>query len=140
MTVKTGNRAILDLFSAYGVEHIFGNPGTTEFGLVDALDEYPGMNYILCLHEGVALGAAQMYANASGRTGVVNLHVAPGLGQCLGALYNACVGKMPLVVTAGQQDSRMLVREPLLAHDLVAMARRWSNGPPRFITPKRYRL
>lgn len=130
MTVITGNRAILDIFSAYGVEYIFGNPGTTEFGLVDTLEEYPGMDYILCLHEGVALGAAQMYANASGRTGVVNLHVAPGLGNALGALYNAFVGKMPLVVTAGQQDSRMLVREPLLAHDLEAMAKplvKWST-------------
>jgi benzoylformate decarboxylase len=38
-------------------------------------------------------------------------------------MYNALVGKMPLVVTAGQQDSRMLVREPILSHDLVAMAR-----------------
>ena len=53
---------------------------------------------------------------------LVNLHVAPGLGNALGMLYNARVGKMPLVVTAGQQDSRMLVREPILSYDLVSMA------------------
>ena len=77
----------------------------------------------MCLHEGVAMGAAHMYANASGQTGVVNLHVAPGLGNALGMLYNATMGKMPMVVTAGQQDSRMLVREPLLSYDLVSMAK-----------------
>jgi benzoylformate decarboxylase len=91
-------------------------------GFLEALQNDPELDYILCLHEGVALCMAQMYANASGKTGVVNLHVAPGLGNALGMLYNAHIGKMPMVVTAGQQDSRMLVRQPILAHDLVAMA------------------
>jgi benzoylformate decarboxylase len=123
MAVMAGRQAIMEIFKSEGVQHIFGNPGTTELGFLDMLQEYPQMQYIMCLHESVALGAAQMYANASGRTGVVNLHVAPGLGNALGALYNATIGKMPLVVTAGQQDSRMLVREPILSYDLVAMAK-----------------
>lgn len=122
MTVMAGRQAIMEMFQAEGVRYIFGNPGTTELGFIDILQDYPQIQYILSLHESVALGAAQMYANASGKTGVVNLHVAPGLGNALGALYNASIGKMPLVVTAGQQDSRMLIREPLLSHDLVAMA------------------
>ncbi len=119
----TGRKAIAEIFSAQGVQYVFGNPGTTELGLIDILQDYTQIEYMLCLHEGIALGMAHMYANASGKTGVVNLHVAPGLGNALGALYNAVVGKVPLVVTAGQQDSRMLVREPILSYDLVAMAR-----------------
>jgi benzoylformate decarboxylase len=122
MAIMSGRQAIMEIFQTEGVQYIFGNPGTTELGLVDMLQEYPQLQYIMCLHEGVALGAAHMYANASGKTGVVNLHVAPGLGNALGMLYNARVGKMPLVVTAGQQDSRMLVREPILSYDLVSMA------------------
>jgi benzoylformate decarboxylase len=118
-----GRQAIMEICKAEGVQFIFGNPGTTELGFLDMLQDYPQLQYIMCLHESVALGAAQMYANASGNTGVVNLHVAPGLGNALGALYNATTGKMPLLVTAGQQDSRMLVREPILSYDLVAMAR-----------------
>jgi len=124
-----GRQAIVEIFRREGVEYIFGNPGTTEMPLIVALEDHPPIKYILSLHEGAALGMAHMYANASGKTGVVNLHVAPGLGNALGALYNAMVGKMPLLVTAGQQDSRMLIREPLLSHDLVAMARpltKWS--------------
>ena len=123
MTVMAGRQAIMEIFRAEGVDHIFGNPGTTELGFMDILQDYPDIRYIVCLHESIALGAAQMYANASGKTGVVNLHVAPGLGNALGALYNAAIGKMPLIVTAGQQDTRMVAREPVLSHDLVAMAK-----------------
>ncbi|MBM3225342.1 MAG: thiamine pyrophosphate-binding protein [Candidatus Tectomicrobia bacterium] len=123
MAHMSGRQAIMEIFRNAGVQYIFGNPGTTELGFVDILQEYPQLQYIMCLHEGVAMGAAHMYANASGKTGVVNLHVAPGLGNALGMLYNATIGKMPLVVTAGQQDSRMLVREPILSYDLVSMAR-----------------
>ncbi len=129
MTVMAGRQAIMEICQAEGVDYIFGNPGTTELGFMDILQDYPQLQYIVCLHESIALGAAQMYANACGKTGVVNLHVAPGLGNSLGALYNAAIGKMPLVVTAGQQDSRMVVREPILSYDLVAMAKplvKWS--------------
>lgn len=123
MTVMAGRQAIMEIFRTEGVRYIFGNPGTTELGFLDMLQDYPQIQYIVALHESIALGSAQMYANASGNTGVVNLHVAPGLGNALGGLYNALTGKMPLVVTAGQQDTRMLVREPILSHDLVAMAK-----------------
>jgi benzoylformate decarboxylase len=123
MPVMAGRQAIMEIFQAEGTQYIFGNPGTTELGFLDMLQDYPQLQYIVCLHESVALGAAQMYANASGKTGVVNLHVAPGLGNALGALYNANIGKMPLVVTAGQQDNRYLVREPILSYDLVSMAK-----------------
>jgi benzoylformate decarboxylase len=123
MARMTGRQAIMEVFRNERVRYVFGNPGTTEIPLLDALQDEPGTEYILCLHEGVALGIAQMYATASGKTGVVNLHVAPGVGNALGMLYNAWVGKAPMVVTAGQQDSRMLLREPVLAHDLVSMAK-----------------
>jgi benzoylformate decarboxylase len=123
MAWMTGRQAIMDIFQAEGVEFIFGNPGTTELGFLDMLQDYPQIQYIMSLHEGVALGMDHMYAAASGKTGVVNLHVAPGLGNALGALYNALIGKTPLIVTAGQQDSRMLAREPILSHDLISMAK-----------------
>ena len=117
-----GREAVVELIRREGVDIVFGNPGTTEFGFLTSLKQNADVTYILALHEGAALGMAHGYANASGKTGVVNLHVAPGLGNAMGALYNAAKGKMPLVVTAGQQDSRMLIQEPLLSHDLVAMA------------------
>ena len=84
--------------------------------------DYPQLRYVVALHEGVALGAASYYAQTSGRVGVVNIHVAPGLGNALGMLYNAFKARSPLVVTAGQQDTRLRLRGPVLGHDLVAMA------------------
>ncbi len=117
-----GRHVFMQSLVKHGVRHIFGNPGTTESPLIDSLPEYPQIDYIVALHEGVALGAASFYAQATGRTGVVNLHVAPGLGNALGMLYGALKASSPLVVTAGQQDTRMRLREPLLGHDLVAMA------------------
>ena len=117
-----GKQIFMDSLVANGVEYIFGNPGTTEFPIIDNLADYPTIQYIMALHESVAVGAANFYAQASGNTGVVNLHVAPGLGNGLGMMYNACEAHTPLLVTAGQQDSRMRLREPLLSADLVAMA------------------
>jgi benzoylformate decarboxylase len=117
-----GRRVLMESFVSHGVRHIFGNPGTTETPLLDSLPAYPQIEYIMALHEGVAVGAASFYAQASGRLAVANLHVAPGLGNGIGALYGALKANSPLVVTAGQQDTRMRLKNPVLGHDLVAMA------------------
>src|SRR5258706_55993 len=117
-----GKQVFMESLIAHGVEYIFGNPGTTESPLLDALLDYPQLQYIVALHEGVALGAASYYAQTSGKPAVVNVHVAPGLGNALGMLYNAFKARAPLLVTAGQQDTRLRLRGPVLGHDLVAMA------------------
>ena len=117
-----GRQVLMEGLIAHGVEYIFGNPGTTESPILDALLDYPELRYIVALHEGVALGAASYYAQTSGRPAVVNVHVAPGLGNALGMLYNAYKARAPLPVTAGQQDTRLRLRGPVLGHDLVAMA------------------
>ena len=125
-----GHDVFLKSLAAHGVDRIFGNPGTTESPLLDSLADHPQMQYIVHLHEGVAVGAAGYYARATGRTAVANLHVAPGLGNAIGMIYNALKGQAPLIVTAGQQDTRMLRREPILSHDLAAMAApvtKWST-------------
>ena len=117
-----GRDVVLDSLVAHDVEFVYGNPGTTEGPLTDNLSAYPTLSYILSLHEGVSIGAASYYAQASSRTGFVNLHVAPGLGNAIGMLYGALKANSPMIVTAGQQDTRLRLRAPLLGHDLVAMA------------------
>jgi len=117
-----GRTVFMDSLRAHGVRAIFGNPGTTESPLLDALSEYPDIRYITTLHEGIAVSAAILYAQATGETVVANVHVAPGLGNALGTLYGALKSSAPLVMTAGQQDTRMRLRDPVLGHDLVAMA------------------
>lgn len=133
MAKKTkGKNIFMESLIAEGVEYIFGNPGTTENALLDSLIDYPKLTYIMALHEGVAVGMANYYAQATGIPGVANLHVGPGLGNGLGMLYNAHEGHTPLVLTAGGQDTRMRLREPLLGHDLVALAKpltKWAVEP-----------
>src|SRR5262245_49942746 len=117
-----GRQVLMESLVGHGVECLFGNPGTTESPIIDSLADYPGIRYVMALHEGVAVGAASYYAQASGKAAVVNLHVAPGLGNAIGMMYNALKAGSPLVVTAGQQDTRLRLRAPVLGHDLVAMA------------------
>ncbi|MCB1540982.1 MAG: hypothetical protein KDJ25_09085 [Rhodoblastus sp.] len=124
-----GRTVLMESLLAQGVRFIFGNPGTTESPLLDSLPAYPQIEYVMALHESIAVGAASFYAQASGECPVVNLHVAPGLGNAMGSLYNAFKANSPLVVTAGQQDTRLRLANPLLGHDLVAMAQpvtKWS--------------
>src|SRR5258707_4943057 len=117
-----GRQVLMQTLVNHGVDRIFGNPGTTESPLLDSLIDYPSIQYIVHLHEGVAVGAANFYAQASGKTAFVNLHVAPGLGNAIGMIYGALKNNSPMVVTAGQQDPRLRLRDPVLGHDLAAMA------------------
>jgi len=112
----------MECLIAQDLSYFFGNPATTESPIIESLLDYPQLRYIEALHEGVAVGAASYYAHASGKTGFVNLHVAPGLGNAIGMMYNALKASAPIIVTAGQQDTRMRLRDPLLGHDLVAMS------------------
>jgi len=127
-----GRQIFMDSLRAHGVEKIFGNPGTTENPLLDSLIDYPEIDYVVGLHEGVAVSAASFYAQSANKPTVVNLHVAPGLGNGIGAIYGALKARSPLIITAGQQDTRMRMRSPLLSHDLVSMAApvtKWSAEP-----------
>lgn len=122
MTDRTGRDVLLEVLATEGVRHIFGNPGTTELPFLDALAGAPGFEYLLALHESVAVGMADGYAQVTRRPAFVNLHTAPGLGNAIGTLTNAQATRTPLVITAGQQDRRHLLSEPFLSGDLVALA------------------
>jgi benzoylformate decarboxylase len=126
---RPGKHILLDLLASEGVEFIFGNPGTTELPLMDAMVVEDRLRYILGLNEVVVMGMADGYAQATGRLAVCNLHAAPGLGNAMGMLYNAAKAGAPILVTAGQQDMSIRLTEPLLWDDLATMARplcKWS--------------
>jgi len=125
----TGKRALLEQLIADGVTRIFGNPGTTEQGFMDILQDYPQVQFMLALHEGVAVSMADAYARLTRRPAFVELHIAPGLGNALGMMHNARIGKTPLVVYAGQSPTSVLLQEPHLSGPLVDMAKpicKWS--------------
>ena len=127
MLRKTGRDALLQMLIAHGVEYVFGNPGTTELPLMDGLQDYPQLKYILALQEASAVAMADGYARATGKPSFVNVHIAAGLGNSMSMLYNAFRGGTPLILTAGQSDTRMLVEEPALSGDLVQMCRHYTK-------------
>src|SRR5947209_18354834 len=102
---------LIEILRAAGVGYLFGNPGTTELPFLDALDG-SGLTYVVALQEATAAAAADGYAQASGRLGVVNLHVAPGLANALGMLYDAQKAGTPILVTAGQHEQSFNTTSP----------------------------
>ncbi|MDB5402447.1 MAG: mdlC [Rhodopila sp.] len=130
MPMMPGKTALLELLKQEGVRIMFGNPGTTELPLMDALAAEHELRYILALQEAPAMGMADGYAQASGQCAVVNLHAAPGLGNAMGMLYDAQKAGSPILVTAGQHEQRFNFTEPLLWADLPTIARpfvKWSE-------------
>ncbi len=116
-----GRRAILEQFLADGMTVMFGNPGTVEQGFLDALRDYQQLRYILTLQESVAVLAADAYARASRRPTLVQLHSTPGVGNAIGALYQAKRGHSPLVVIGGDAGIRYAGMDAQMAGDLVGL-------------------
>ena len=120
--VRRARDVLIDILRDEGITHVFGNPGSTEMPLMDALVDAPDIAYVLGLQEATAVGMADGWALASGRAAFVNLHAMGGLGNAMGVLVASKASETPLVVTAGQQDTRHLMTEPWLSGDLVALA------------------
>ena len=129
MKTKTGRYVLIEQFLADGMDYMFGNPGTVEQGFLDVLSEYPRMKYILTLQESVAVMMADGYARAVKKPALVQIHSTPGLGNAVGALYQAMRGHSPLVVIGGDAGIKYLPMDAQMAGDLVAMAKpvtKWS--------------
>jgi benzoylformate decarboxylase len=131
--VTTVREATFEMLRARGMTTVFGNPGSTELPM---LKDFPDdFRYVLGLQEAVAVGMADGFAQASGRVGHVNLHTAPGVGNAMGAIFNAQANKSPLLVTAGNQTrSLMTLQANLTNRDAVRMPHplvKWSYEPPR---------
>lgn len=131
--MTTVREAVLQLLRERGMTTLFGNPGSTELPM---LTEFPeDFRYILGLQEATVVGLADGYAQATGRPALVNLHTAPGVGNAMGAIFNAQANKSPLVITAGQQyRSLMTLQANLTNRDATRMPHplvKWSYEPPR---------
>jgi len=122
-----GAQLMLEMLASAGVRYVFGNPGSTELPLTDAMVAESRLEYILGLQEVPVMGIAEGYSQATRQPGVVNLHISPGLGNGLGMLYNAYRAGTPLVVTAGQQDRRLRFSEPILWGEMIEVARPWTK-------------
>jgi benzoylformate decarboxylase len=129
MSRIAGRSAFLSLLKDEGITHLFGNPGTTELPIMHALKDHPELTFVMAMQESLVVAMADGYARSSGRLVACNVHVAPGLGNAMGSLYNAQFTGTPIILTAGQQEQGHGLMEPLLYGPLVRLAEplvKWS--------------
>jgi benzoylformate decarboxylase len=132
---RTGRHALIEQLRADGVTYMFGNPGTVEQGFLDALSEYPDVEYILTLQETIAVAIGDGYARATRKPTVVQLHSGVGLGNGIGMMYQAKRGHAPLVVIAGESGVRYDAMEAQMWADLVDMAAPVTKWSTRVVDP-----
>ncbi len=117
-----GRSAFLSLLADEGVDYLFGNPGSTELPIMAALHDHPEICYVLGLQESIVVAMADGYSRASNKLSAANVHVAPGLGNAMGALFNAKWYGSPMILTAGQHEQGHSLHEPMLYAPLVPIA------------------
>jgi benzoylformate decarboxylase len=122
MGSRNGHQKLLEQLRADGLTTIFGNPGSSEEGLLDEIARTPEIRYVLGLQEAAVVCMADGYAQATGRPAVVQLHSGVGLGNGIGSLYHALRRRSPMVVMAGEAGIAYDALEAHMAVDLVAMA------------------
>lgn len=122
MDKLTDRAAFLKLLASEGVRYMFGNPGTAELPIMEAMGRQTDISYVLGLQEAIVVAMADGYARASGKLAACNVHVAPGLGNAMGSIYNAKFFGSPVLITTGQQEQGHGLMEPLLYDPLVPIA------------------
>ena len=126
MPKMTGKRALMEMLRAEGVKYIFGNPGTSEGPILDELENYPDIRYMLTTQEGAAMGMADAYARYRNEPAFVNLHIETGLANGVSLLANAAEGNTPLVLTSANKDIRKLAEGRTNLVEMVSQFCKWS--------------
>ena len=148
----TGAQALWESLVRQGVDVVFGYPGGAILPAYDAMLDFP-IRHILVRHEQGATHMADGYARASGRIGACNVHVAPGLGNAMGALYNAKFSGSPIILShrlvsaftraagdGGRGHARRASSSPPTAIGLARARPPDSAANPRSIPPARFEL
>ncbi len=135
MALMSGKHALMQMLQAEGVKYIFGNPGTSEAAIMDALESYPDMKYQLVVQEAVAVGMADAYARATGEVGFISLHIDNGLANAFALLIDSKNAGTPLVITAGNKDVRKLAEG---RSDLARMAEPFTKWSAEITHPEQY--
>jgi benzoylformate decarboxylase len=136
MATTNGHQKLLAQLRADGLTTIFGNPGSSEEGLLDEIGRTPEIRYVLGLQEAALVLIANGYAMATQKPTVVQLHCSVGVGNGLGSLYQAFrKQRSPLVVIAGEAGAAADALDAHMALDLVTFVRPVTKYAARAIHP-----
>ncbi len=118
-----GAELILRTAASAGVDVCFANPGTTELGLVNALDAVPSVRAVLAQFEGVCSGAADGWGRMRDAPALALFHLGPGFANGIANLHNARRAHTPLVALVGDHATWHRGVDAPLSSDIEALAR-----------------
>ena len=119
----TGAEIFVRSLVAEGVETVFGYPGGATIGVYDALHDISDIKHVLTRHEQGATHAAEGYARATGKPGVVLVTSGPGATNTVTGLADAYMDSTPIVVFTGQVPLRLIGNDAFQEADIVGITR-----------------
>src|SRR4249920_974897 len=119
----TGAEVVIRSLQAEGVEYVFGYPGGAVLYIYDALAQQDQLKHILVRHEQGALHAADGYARATGKPGVVLVTSGPGATNAITGIATAYMDSIPMVVLSGQVQSHLIGEDAFQETDMIGISR-----------------
>lgn len=123
MTEKSGADILIEALNDLGVEVIFGYPGGAVLPIYDAIFQQKRIRHILVRHEQAATHAAEGYARATGKPGVVLVTSGPGATNAVTGITDALMDSIPMVVITGQVPSHLIGSDAFQEADTVGITR-----------------
>ena len=123
MEMLSGGEMIIRALEDEGVEYIFGYPGGAALHIYDALFKAEKLPHILVRHEQAATHAADGYARATGKTGVVLVTSGPGATNAITGIATAYMDSIPMVVISGQVQSHLIGEDAFQETDMIGVSR-----------------
>jgi len=119
----TGAEIVIQSLKAEGVEHVFGYPGGAVLHIYDAFYKQDDVQHILVRHEQGATHAADGYARATGKAGVVLVTSGPGATNAVTGIATAYMDSIPMVVITGQVPKHLIGNDAFQEVDSVGITR-----------------
>jgi acetolactate synthase-1/2/3 large subunit len=119
----SGGEMLIRALHDEGVEILFGYPGGAVLHIYDAIFHQDKVEHILVRHEQAATHAADGYARATGKPGVVLVTSGPGATNAITGLATAYMDSIPMVVISGQVESRLIGSDGFQETDMVGVSR-----------------
>jgi acetolactate synthase-1/2/3 large subunit len=124
---KSGAEILIDTLIEQGVDTIFGYPGGAVLPIYDALFQQKKIKHVLVRHEAGAAHAAEGYARATGKPGVVLVTSGPGATNAVTGIADAFLDSIPLVVLTGQVATNLIGTDAFQEADTVGITRHCSK-------------
>ncbi len=123
MELLSGGEMLIRALHDEGVEFLFGYPGGAALHIYDAIFQQDKVEHILVRHEQAATHAADGYARATGKPGVVLVTSGPGATNAITGIATAFMDSIPMILISGQVDSSLIGSDAFQETDMVGISR-----------------